>query len=251
MEKKSISSVSSLEQVTARLQELGQAAVPVPAETVTVEAKISDLDGLEVMARVFHEELLTALGPRYTLTQMDVLDALKFVIELRIFQVRRELPGTIDLRNVEFPAALLPIVLAIGVVDVDRAIEIIPALGDSTGSVIPVKTWMRSLDERLGKLESLVRYLSVPDLRAEISVFPRDMSGALDFYAFSVEGTDLRTDTSTRDRVLAVFRSVLRLSLTPWVWGRTIWSYGTIDLLKQEVKAFTRNTIRGKLKVQP
>ncbi|GMK36928.1 MAG: hypothetical protein [aquatic viral metagenome] len=250
MDKKSVSSVSSLQQVTARLQELGQSAVPVPVETVTVEAVITNLDGLEVMARVFHEELLAALGSRYTLSLADVLDALKLVIELRIFQVRRELPGTLDLRTVEFPASLLPIVLAIGVVDVDRAIEIVPALGDSDGKVVPFKTWVKSLDERLGKLEALVRFLSVPDLRAEISVFPRETGGSLDFYAFTVEGSDLRTDCATRDRVMAVFRSVLRLTLTPWVWGRAIWSYGTIDLLKREVRAFTQNTIRGKLKVQ-
>ncbi|GMK36932.1 MAG: hypothetical protein [aquatic viral metagenome] len=250
MDKKSISSVSSLEQVTARLQELGQSAVPVPAETVTVEAIISDLDGLEVMARVFHEELSAVLGSRYSMKLTDVLDALKLVIELRIFQARRELPRDIDLRTVEFPAALLPIVLAIGVVDVDRVIEIVPALGGPGDTLVDVETWSKTLEERLRKLEELVRYLSVPDLRVEIAVMPRDIRGSLDFYAFVLDGSDLRTDRSTRDRVMAVFRSVLRLTLTPWIWGRPVWSYGTIHLLKQEIRAFTRNTIRGKLRVQ-
>ncbi|GMK36940.1 MAG: hypothetical protein [aquatic viral metagenome] len=250
MDKKSVSSVSSLQQVTARLQELGQSAVPVPVETVTVEAVITNLDGLEVMARVFHEELLAALGSRYTLSQAEVLDALKFVVELRVYQVRRETPGSVDLRTVEFPAALLPIVLAIGVVNIDRVIEIIPALGSRDGTIINFSTWAQSLEERLGKLEALVRYLSAPDLRVEMAVMPRDISGSLDFYAFVLDGSDLRTDRSTRDRVMAVFRSVLRLTLSPWVWGRPVWSYGTIDLLKQEIRAFTRNTIRGRMKVQ-
>lgn len=246
-----ISPASSLEQVTARLQELADAAVPVPVETVKVEARVLDLQGLEVMARVFHEELSTTLGPRYTMTLDQVHDALKFVIELRIFQVRRELPATVNLRNVEFPAALLPIVLAIGVVDVDRAIEIVPALGTPDGGVVDVTTWSQNLQQRMENLETLVRYLSTPDLRVEMAYMPRNIAGSLDFYAFTVEGNDLRTDRHTRDRVMAVFRSVLRLSLTPWVWGRAIWSYGTIDLLRQEIKAYTRNTIRGRLKLQP
>lgn len=171
-------SPASLEQVSARLQDLGQAAVPVPVETIRVEALVSDLNGLEVMARVFHDELSTALGDRYSMTQAEVLDALKFVIELRIFQVRREVPGTISLRNVEFPAALLPIVLAIGVVDVDRTIEIYPALGDSNGNVVSFATWRQSYDERSARLETLVRYLSTPDLRAELSCLPKDIRGS-------------------------------------------------------------------------
>lgn len=247
---KPISSVSSLSEVTARLKELGDAAVPVPVETVKVEAIVADLKGLEVMAQVFHEELLTSLGSRYTLSLDDVLDALKFVIELRVYQVRRELPGDVDLRNIEFPAALLPIVLAIGIVDVDRTITIIPALGNGEGKILPFNEWRKGYQSRLRNLETVVRYLSVPDLRVEMATMPRDIVGSLDFYAFMAEGSDLRTDVATRDRVMAVFRSVLRLTLTPWVWGRPVWSYGTITLLQQEIKAFTRNTIRGRLRVQ-
>ncbi|GMK36944.1 MAG: hypothetical protein [aquatic viral metagenome] len=243
-----IHSPEGLNEALARHAKHGDVAVPVPFETLTVEARISDFPGLKVMAEEFYKALHMMLGDRLQLKQEDIEDALRLVLEMRIFYVRDELPQTmVNLRNVEFPAVLLPLVLAIGIVDVDRVIRLKPVL-EKDGKPVSVQEWARDLPRRLELLRTLVSLLDLPDVRAEISVFPRGKDGALELYAFIVQSDQLVTDKHTRDRVLAVFRSVLDLTLNIWVFGRPVWSYGSVTLLREEIAAITRATLRGSVR---
>ncbi|GMK36930.1 MAG: hypothetical protein [aquatic viral metagenome] len=245
-----ISLPEQLNTVCSRLSAYGDAAVPVAVETLTVEAAISSFPGLRVMAEVFYEELYGRIGDRLNLTLDQIEDALQLVLEMRVYQVRGELPPTmVNLRDVEFPSALLPLVLAIGVVDIDRVIQLRPVLVDAEGRPIRVQDWAERLPDRLKHLRALVRLLDLPEVRAELSTFPRGKDGALELYAFIVDDAgQLRTDKPTRDRVLAVLRSVLSLSMHVWVFGRPVWSYGTVTMLRREVGEFARATIRGKVR---